>query len=446
MPNKIQQQEPIYALATATGRSALAIVRLSGQASLNLANKITHKNLTARKASLTNFYDLKGEAFDKGLAIYFQAPASFTGEDVVEFHCHGNPIIVELLLSTLCSYGARLATAGEFSLRAFLNNKIDLAQAEAIADIISSTTEQGLRTATRSLQGVFSERIQKILDALIIIRTNIEAHLDFPDEEIETKQLEEIENKLDKLNVKLTELFQQAQQGERLHTGATIAIAGKPNAGKSSLLNTLAQNEVAIVTEIPGTTRDALSADINIEGIPVHLIDTAGIRSTKDIIEAEGIARAQQALKQADIILWLVDVTQKNQEQNIPNDVDKSKVIYVYNKIDLVNEKTLVGTNTIYISLKTGSGVSELLELIARRLNKYEQSEAPFLARRRHLVALQQAQDSIRQALTQLKLASNLELIAEDLRIAQQYLGEITGEFTSDDLLGVIFSEFCLGK
>lgn len=446
LPNTLQQQgEPICAVATPLGRGALTIVRLSGQDALAIAEKVTHKKPVSRYASFTKFFDDNGQVIDQGIVIWFQAPASFTGEDVVEFHCHGNPIVSDLLLNTLCAHGSRLATPGEFSQRAFVNNKIDLTQAEAIADLITCTTEQGVRTATRSLQGAFSVRVQDVLSKLILMRTNIEAQLDFPDEEIEVKHSKQIASKLQELNTEIAELVQQAQQGERLQTGVTIAIAGSPNAGKSSLINALAQSEIAIVTEIPGTTRDPLTADIDIQGIPVRLIDTAGLRATKDVIEQKGIERAQQALSQADIILWLSDVSQ-TQQQNPPHEIEQSKIIFVHNKIDLTNLQAGVNKNQIHLSVKTGAGLQDLIDMLTSRLFGKQQGDSPFLARRRHLIALQQAREHIAAALQHIGGATNIELAAEDLRLAQQALGEITGEFTSDDLLGRIFSEFCLGK
>lgn len=433
-------------MATPPGRGALAIVRLSGQGALSIASKVTHKKLKSRHATHTNFYDSNDELIDQGIAIYFQTPASFTGEDVVEFHCHGNPVVSDLLIKTLCEYGSRLATPGEFSLRAFMSNKIDLAQAEAIADLICSTTERGVRTATRSLQGAFSKRVQDVLTKLILIRTNVEAHLDFPDEEIDAQHTEQLQTKLTKLEADISELLQQAQQGERLQTGATIAIAGQPNAGKSSLLNALAQSDVAIVTEVPGTTRDPLIADIDIHGIPVRLIDTAGMRETKDVVEIKGIERAQQALSQADIILWLTDVSLTEGGQSIPDGIDENKIICVHNKIDLTNIQASINANHIYLSVKIGSGLQDLIKLLASQLCSSEQGDTPFMARRRHLSALQRARDNVQAALQLISQTTDLELAAEDLRLAQQSLGEITGEFTSDDLLGRIFSEFCIGK
>ncbi len=444
MPDdNISQKELICAVATPPGRGALAIVRLSGKQAREVAEKITKTSLAARHALFTNFFNHDESVIDQGLTIFFQAPASFTGEDVVEFHCHGNPLVAESLLKVLCAEGARLATAGEFSLRAFLNNKIDLTQAEAIADLINSTTEQSARTATRSLQGAFSKRVQLILEKLIQARMHIEANLDFPDEEIDRQELKQIQLQLNDLNETLDELLRQAKLGERLQQGATIAIAGRPNAGKSSLLNVLAQSDVAIVTEIPGTTRDPLNADIQIHGIPVRLIDTAGLRKTKDVVESKGIERAQKALQQADLILWLVDASDEEFDE-LPDELDTKKVIAIHNKSDLVTIDN--DADKLYISTITQQGITELLDVIGQRLGGQESGDTPFLARSRHVIALQQTQQNIQLAAQRLDDTSALELIAEDLRSAQQHLNEITGEFSSDELLGKIFSEFCIGK
>lgn len=454
-----QQAEAICALATPAGRGALSIVRASGHGVIAMAEKIAQKKLSPRQASYASFVDKHKQAIDQGIVICFPAPASFTGEDVVEYHCHGNPLISDLLLQTLCEEGARLATAGEFSQRAYLNNKIDLTQAEAIVDLINSTTEQGLRNATRSLQGAFSHRVQQVLAQLIQIRTYVEAYLDFPDEEPEEKidatQIKVIEKNIQQLAATITHLQQQAQRGERLHSGATITIAGKPNVGKSSLLNSLAQSEVAIVTKVPGTTRDSLTADIDIHGIPVRLMDTAGIRETEDEVELKGIQRTQLATAQADLVLWLSDVTDSI-DSVLPAEIDleAEKVIFVQNKIDLIDAEKLEALKhadksqhaQVYISAITAAGLQDLIDSIANRLGSEEQGDTPFLARRRHLIALQQAGENIKAALEQLVLSTKLELVAEELRLAQQSLGEITGEFSSDDLLGKIFSEFCIGK
>lgn len=439
-----QQGEPICALATPPGRGALSIVRLSGEGALDVAIKITHKALPIRKASHTRFYDSRGEIIDQGIAIYFQTPASFTGEDMVEFHCHGSPVVSGVLLKTLCASGARLATPGEFSLRAFVNNKIDLLQAEAIADLINSTTEQGARAAARSMQGAFSVRVQEVLVRLIQIRTEIEARLDFPDEEIDEQSRGRMDMGLAELELVLTELLRLAEQGERLQTGVTVAIGGRPNVGKSSLLNALAQSDVAIVTEIPGTTRDTLTADIDVRGMPVRLVDTAGMRSTKNTVEKKGIERARRVFSQADIILWVRDVSQE--EHAPPNEVDVTKVIYVYNKIDLGNYPPVTEKNRVYLSAKTGEGIQNLMAMLSARLFNQQSGDTLFLARRRHLIALQRVHENVKAARQCVRLSAGLELIAEELRCAQQFLGEISGEFTADDLLSRIFSEFCMGK
>ena len=388
------QHEPICALATPGGRGALAIVRLSGDGALEIANRITKKTLCNRQAVYTIFMDISQEIIDRGIAIYYQAPASFTGEDVVEFQCHGNPIISDLLLKALCESGARMATPGEFTLRAFLNNKIDLTQAEAIADLINSTTETSVRTANCSMHGDFSKYVKEILEKLVSIRINVEAHLDFPDEDIDIQQYKEIETKIIKITKELENLQQSAKRGERLHSGATVAIAGRPNAGKSSLINALSQSDIAIVTEIPGTTRDPLTADVDIHGVPVRLIDTAGLRDTDNIIETLGIKRTLQVLSQADIILWLTDVTCKDEKQELDDEIPEDKCIRIHNKIDLIGKQAEVNHDEIFMSVKTGDGLSELIELIAAKLCGEEQGDTPFLARRRHLIALQQTHEA----------------------------------------------------
>lgn len=431
-------------MATAPGRGALAVIRLSGPDAHTIAEQVTHRKLAARQAILTSFYDARGERIDQGIALYFQAPASFSGEELVEFHTHGSPVVCDLLLDTLCAHGARLAEPGEFSLRAFMNRKIDLAQAEAIADLISSSTEQCVRLANRSLQGLFSARVHDVLEQLVAVRTGIEVYLDFPDEDLDVQQAQHFCEQLEQLDADIAILLEQAQVGERLHAGATLAIAGPPNVGKSSLINALAQSDIAIVTAVPGTTRDPVATDIEITGMPVHVVDTAGVRETEDAIEREGIARTRRTLEQADLVVWMDDVTQPGQAP--PEEVDAARSIRVHNKIDLIDQVPEALEDEVYLSVKTASGLPALIELIRARLLGGEQASTPFLARRRHRLALQRTQEHVQAAVQGLREARGLELAGEDLRLAQHALAEITGEFGSEDLLGRIFSEFCIGK
>ena len=406
------------------------------------------KKLLDRQAIYSKFYDGNNKIIDQGIAIYFQAPASFTGEDVVEFQCHGNPIISDLILKSLCEAGARLATPGEFTLRAFLNNKINLTQAEAIADLINSVTEKNVRTANKSLQGQFSNHIKRLLQRLIEIRLNVEAHLDFPDEDIDTHKLQDVNNKIFNAVSELESIQQNARRGERLHTGTTIAIAGKPNVGKSSLINKLSQSDIAIVTKIPGTTRDPLTADIEIQGVPIRLVDTAGLRDTDNVIEKIGIERTQEILAQADIILWLTDASKNESQNKIYKDLpNTSHHIVVHNKVDLVANREYLKNNRLYVSATTGEGLELLVKAITKYIISDEQGDVPFLARNRHLIALKKTSTHLQAAHDQMENNNKeLEIVAEELRLAQQSLGEITGEFTADDLLGRIFSEFCIGK
>ena len=422
------------------------MIRLSGKDARNIAEQVTQCKLPVREATLAGFHDVRGERIDQGIALYFQAPASFSGEELVEFHTHGNPVVCDLLLDTLCAQGARLAEPGEFSLRAFLNRKIDLTQAEAIADLIASSTEQCVRLANRSLQGAFSRQVQEILGRLVSVRTGIEAYLDFPDEDIDAPQGQHFQEQLAQVEGDITQLLAQAHAGERLHDGATLAIAGAPNVGKSSLINALAQSDIAIVTPTPGTTRDPVATDIEIGGMSVHLVDTAGVRETRDVVEREGIERTRRTLVQADLVLWMDDVTQSESTRTHAQEVDPARRIRVHNKIDLTGRAPEVCEDEIYLSVKTAAGLDALVEMIRSRLLGREQASTPFLARRRHRIALQRTLDHVHAALQCLRQAQALELAGEDLRQAQQALCEITGEFSSEDLLGRIFSEFCIGK
>ena len=443
--------ETITAQATPPGQGGIGIIRLSGPLALQIAEKITAKNnVSPRKAIFTKFYDESEQTLDEGLLLYFPAPNSFTGDDVIEMQLHGSPVIIDLLLQTCIHYGARLARPGEFSERAFHNGKIDLAQAEAIADLIESGTETAARMATRSLQGVFSDYIHELVEQLIHLRMYVEAAIDFPEEEIDFLSDGKVHNDLRLIIKKLDEVMDKAKQGSLIKEGMTLVIAGQPNAGKSSLMNALAGNELAIVTNVPGTTRDVLREKIQIDGMPVHLIDTAGIRESDNEVEIEGIKRAQQQLQQADHILWVYDAVNDPDHlsfanANLPENV---AVTFLRNKIDRLNEKPLKNEEEkqISISAKTGEGMQLLREHLKNVMGYRGEENGEFLARRRHIEVLKRAEKSLQQADTALNTMQAGEILAEELRLTQNALNEITGEFTSDDLLGKIFSSFCIGK
>jgi len=443
--------ETIVAVATPSGRGGVGIIRISGTLVPIIAVKILGSLPTPFKASHRLFKDQSGNTLDDGVAIYFPNPKSFTGEDVLELQGHGGHIVMDMLLKRCIELGARLAKPGEFSERAFLNDKLDLTQAEAIADLIDSGSEQAARSALRSLQGDFSKAIDSLLTKMIEMRVYVEAALDFPEEEIDFLADKKVLNRLNEIKQQLKDITQKAQQGSLLRNGLHLVIIGKPNAGKSSLLNALAGNETAIVTDIAGTTRDILHETINLDGMPLHLVDTAGLRKSNDPVEKIGIERAWQAIKNADIALLLKDDSQssdKNAEtdqilQEIP---DNLSVIVVHNKIDLSEKVAGIVADEIYISAKFGKGIDALKEELKQRMGFKENSEDSFIARRRHLEALQRTDDYVKNAELQLVEYNAGELIAEELRLAQDELGTITGRFTSDDLLGEIFSSFCIGK
>lgn len=448
--------DTITALATPPGRGGVAIVRVSGKKSASIVESIFKTCPKARYAEYGEFYDEDNSIIDIGLVLFFPNPHSFTGEDVVEFHCHGGPVIVDRLLKRIVALGARLARPGEFSERAFLNDKIDLAQAEAIADLIDSASEQAARSALRSLQGDFSKQVHQIVEALINTRLYVEAAIDFPEEEIDFLSDGKIEQQLKNIIGDIEQLQQQAKQGAILREGLTIVLAGHPNAGKSTLLNCLSGRESAIVTDIPGTTRDVMREHILIDGIPLHIIDTAGLRDSDDVVEQEGIRRAWQAIQSADHVLLIVDAKHQEQIQAWQNDFLNQlpaalPVTVIVNKIDLTHTtpdcKIDNGKTTLYLSAKNNVGVEQLKQHL-KHVAGLEQStiETTFSARRRHLDAMQQAHDVLQTGLKQLSDHRAGELLAEDCRIAQQYLSEITGEFSADDLLGRIFSSFCIGK
>lgn len=444
--------DTIVAQATPAGRGGVGIVRLSGPLVSEFARAFVGVELMPRHATFCNFVDVNGEVLDQGIALYFKAPHSFTGEDVLELQGHGGPMVIDSLIERALSLGARLARPGEFSERAFLNDKLDLVQAEAIADLIDAQSKQAAQSALRSLQGEFSTCIHRLLQSLIHIRSYIEAALDFPDEDIDLLEAGQISEQLDTLLQELDAVFKSAEQGAILRDGMTIVIAGKPNAGKSSLLNALSGKDAAIVTEIAGTTRDVLREQIQIDGMPLHIIDTAGLRETEDLIELQGIKRAWQALEEADAVLLVVDsnIHDTDLAQTYANLFALNKpIILVQNKIDQsghsVERKHTGQVEQVFVSAKTGIGLDLLRQSLKDIMGFQAHIETNFIARRRHLAALKRAQTSCLRAKEQLSNRA-LELLAEELRAAQTALNEITGEFSSDDLLGEIFSSFCIGK
>lgn len=442
-------KDTIAAIATATGKGGIGIIRISGAKSYTIATKIVHHELKPRYAHFLNFYDNKNQIVDNGIALYFKAPHSYTGEDVVELQAHGGPIILQLLLEIVLNHGARLANPGEFTERAYLNNKIDLMQAEAIADMIDATSRQAVQSASRSLQGQFSQRIQRLLDQLVTLRVHVEAAIDFPEEEHDFLEDAEIKDNLNIVTKALEDILHVAKQGALLREGTEIVIAGKPNAGKSSLLNALAGKESAIVTEIEGTTRDTLSEYIQIKGVPIHIIDTAGLRITQDVVETEGIKRALAKLKTADHILMIIDICEKGGKDTACDFIEEMPenipITYVYNKIDLDSHHYQNHDNCLYLSAKYNIGIDKLREYLLKAIGYQQTSEGTFTARKRHIDALEQALSNLKQGQAHFYNKAG-ELLAEALNLAQQDLGLITGKFSADDLLGEIFSQFCMGK
>ncbi|HZX50408.1 MAG TPA: tRNA uridine-5-carboxymethylaminomethyl(34) synthesis GTPase MnmE [Pseudomonas sp.] len=451
-------RETIAAVATAQGRGGVGIVRVSGPQAGQLAQAICQRQLQPRYAHYGPFFADAQQVLDEGLALYFPGPNSFTGEDVLELQGHGGPVVLDLLLRRCVQLGARLARPGEFSERAFLNDKLDLAQAEAIADLIEASSEQAARNALRSLQGEFSRRVHGLTERLISLRIYVEAAIDFPEEEIDFLADGHVLNLLDGVRADLDGVLREAGQGALLRDGMTVVIAGRPNAGKSSLLNALAGREAAIVTEIAGTTRDVLREHIHIDGMPLHVVDTAGLRATEDQVERIGVERALKAIGEADRILLVVDATAPEADdpfalwpEFLDQRPDPAKVTLIRNKADLSGEAiALEACNDGHITISLSARSTEGLDLLREHLKAcmgYEQTaESSFSARRRHLEALRQAATHLEHGHAQLTLAGAGELLAEDLRMAQQALGEITGAFSSDDLLGRIFSSFCIGK
>ena len=443
----------IAAIATAPGRGGVGVIRISGSNLLPFAFALTGKSPKPRYATLADFLAADGSTIDTGLLLYFPNPHSFTGEDVLELQGHGGPVVLQLLLARCLDLGARLAEPGEFSRRAFLNGKMDLAQAEAVADLIDAATASAARSAVRSLQGEFSRAIGELNEELINLRMLVEATLDFPEEDIDFLKAADAFGRLERLQRKLAEIFDRAGQGKLLQAGLHVVLAGQPNVGKSSLLNRLAGDDLAIVTPIAGTTRDALRSTIQIEGIPLHIIDTAGLRETDDEVERIGIERSWKEIERSDVVLLLVDSrtggTEADREilERLPKNLQR---ITIYNKIDLAGRPAERHDEAdgvaISLSAKANQGI-DLLRQELLRIAGWHQTEDVFIARERHLRALATAQEHVAGARSVVEgVLPALELFAEELRLAQQALGEITGEFTADDLLGVIFSRFCIGK
>jgi tRNA modification GTPase len=444
--------DTIAAIATPSGQGGVGIIRVSGMRAPEIAEKITGLCPSPRYAHYGAFIDVNKNIIDSGLTLYFKKPFSFTGEDVIEFHAHGGPVVLDILLKEILQHDIRPARAGEFTERAFLNDKIDLTQAEAIADLIAADSEQAARAAMRSMQGEFSAVIHQLVEDLISLRIYVESALDFPEEEIDFLADDAIAGQLEQVKQKLKGVKKSAAQGRLLKEGMTVVIAGKPNAGKSSLLNQLAGQESAIVTEIPGTTRDILREHIQIDGLPLHIIDTAGLRDSEDIVEQEGIKRAKKMIENADRVLFVVDINDEDRTEleRLPVNVGLTTV---YNKIDtqdrtaeLIEHPETESKTEIYLSAKTGDGI-DLLKLHLKQCMGYQQNiEGQFIARRRHLDAIDSAEEHLLHADVNLHKLKAGELMAEELRLAQEDLSSITGEFSSDDLLGRIFSDFCIGK
>ena len=455
-----RHQDPIVAVATASGRGAVGIVRASGRELAGLILALCARPLEARRATYLPFCDGVGGAIDQGLAIHFPAPHSYTGEDVLELQAHGGPVVLQLLLARCLEAGAgiglRLAEPGEFTERAFLNDKLDLAQAEAVSDLIEASTEAAARSAGRSLSGVFSAEINSLRDRLVELRTLVEATLDFPEEEIDFLEKANARSRLQAVTASVAAVLDRARQGALLREGITVVIAGQPNVGKSSLLNALAGAELAIVTPIAGTTRDKVSETIQIEGVPVHVIDTAGLRDSEDEVERIGISRSWSEIGAADAVLFLHDLTRIGEpaydagEERIesrlpPALLQANRLLHIFNKADAAPPS--VAKSGLVLSALTGEGLAALRHKLLELAGWHEQPEGVFIARTRHVQALRRTGEHLQRAEALAARAdAALDLLAEELRLAHDALGEITGAFTPDDLLGEIFSRFCIGK
>lgn len=444
--------DTIAAIATPPGRGGVGIVRISGAAVRAIGSRLLGACPAPRHASYLPFRDADGRVLDQGIAIFFPNPHSFTGEDVLELQAHGGPVVLDLLLAAALASGARAARPGEFSERAFLNGKLDLAQAEAVADLIEAGSREAAQLAMRSLQGAFSARVKQLVETLTELRTYVEAAIDFSDEEIDFLTTGGVATRLDQLSGELAAVRAAAHQGSVMREGITLVIAGRPNAGKSSLLNALAGREAAIVTDVPGTTRDVLREQISIDGVPLHVVDTAGLRDSDDRVEREGIRRAWGELEKADRVLLVVeDATGITPEEGaILERLPLIPVTVVRNKVDLTHHTPALAEGPLgpelRLSARSGAGLDLLRDHLKRAVGWRDSTEGLFMARRRHLDALDRAATHLACGIEVLRTSQAGELLAEELRLAQQVLGEITGEFTSDDLLGRIFSSFCIGK
>ncbi len=444
--------ETIVAQATPAGRGGVGIIRISGPLVTKIAALVLKRVPQPRYADYGPFHDADKNIIDVGLALYFPGPHSYTGEDVLELHAHGGPVILDMILKSILVHGTRLARPGEFSERAFLNDKLDLAQAEAIVDLIDAGTEEAARAALRSLQGEFSQEIMNLIDVVTQLRIYVEAAIDFPEEEIDFLIAGQVEEKLHQQITILNNILLRARQGSILKEGIHVVLAGRPNAGKSSLLNRLSGKESAIVTPIAGTTRDLIREEINLDGIPLHIVDTAGLHASNDLVEQEGMKRTWHAIENADCIIVLIDDEQgwqKDDDDIVRQLPDKLPRIVVHTKIDLTNAPAGIARVKPYVQInlssKTGAGMAALTENLKNLVGYTSPAGGMYMARRRHIVALGQAQQAIETALNLVKSGRG-DLIAEELRQVQLHLGEITGAVSSDELLGKIFASFCIGK
>jgi tRNA modification GTPase len=441
--------ETIVAVATPPGFGGIGIVRVSGPRCSEIAKAVLGAVPEPRVATLRRFLLAPAEPIDEGIALFFQAPHSFTGEDVLELQGHGGPVVTDQVFARCLSLGCRAARPGEFTERAFLNGKLDLAQAEAVADLIESTTALSAKLAVRSLQGALSSRVNAQTEALIELRMHVEATLDFPDEDLDPRDRSLLSEGLSSLYDGIGKLLAEAQQGERIRDGLEVVIAGPPNAGKSSLLNLMSQSQTAIVTEVPGTTRDPLNVRVDVDGLPISLTDTAGLRDTQDRVEQQGVQRARDKISDADLVLWVYDCTLGFDESQLKDLGSERPVTLIRNKIDLDSNRLpsqRADLDEIAFSTVTEQGLDELRQHLRNRAGVAHLGDGAFVARRRHLDALRRTRDMIAAAHRGILDGFDLELVAYDLRVAQQAIGEITGEVTPDDLLGRIFSSFCIGK